>query len=304
MTLPLIDVQPADGQTITANTICLALRRGRFGNQKTASMAAVSVQSDKKLLKLTKTLLDSPELEAIQKLDSEVRRFLDTVAFPSMFKGGIYLIPVAMVEQVEAALKEFAIRRRALVDVAEGAYTTRTVETAARLDVVYQPTDYPSREAFKACFTFEWHYVTFDTPHRLKAISASLFESERQKAQQKLEIVADECRQAMRAGLADLVGHLVDKLSPGDDGKPKRFTKTTVTNLNDFLATFELRNVTDDAALGALVKQARSVITGVDAALLKSDELVRAKVMTEMTALQAALEPMVSTRQISFDDEA
>src|SRR6476646_614492 len=100
-----------EARLVTAKTICLALRRGRFGNVKKASLASVEVDADKTLLRLSKQLLDSPELKAIQKLDSEVQGYLRGVAFSSLFKGGVYLIPLALVEQVEAKLQEFATRR-------------------------------------------------------------------------------------------------------------------------------------------------------------------------------------------------
>ena len=70
--------------------------------------------------------------------------------------------------------------------------------------------------------------MTFDTPRRLKAISAEIFKQEAEKARAKLESVAGECQQAMRAGLLDLVEHLAERLTPGEDGKPKRLHETTV----------------------------------------------------------------------------
>ena len=297
-------------QLVTAKTICLALKRGRFGNVKKASLAQVEVDADKTLLRLSKQLLDSPELKAIQKLDSEVQGYLRTVAFSSMFKGGVYLIPLAIVEQVEAALKNFAERRQVLVNAAVDAYPQRTQETSERLGVVHQPGDYPSAKRFEATFTFEWQYVTFDTPTRLKAISAALFEQEREKAAAKLSVVADECRDAMRAGLASMVDRLVERLTPDADGKPKKFTKTAVTNIHEFLASFELRNVTDDAELASVVEQARKVMAGVDVDMLRAkngdNDSVRAAMLAQLTGVANMLQPMVvdrGARDISFDDE-
>lgn len=301
---PEITVTPS--QLVTAKTICLALHRGKFGNRKQASMADIEVDADKSLLRMAKQLLDSKELQDIQRLDSEVASYLKRVAFPSQFKGGVYLIPVSMVTDIEGALQNFRTRREALIDVAVQMYPTRVEDTAARLGMVYNPRDYPSTDRFRACFTFDWQYVTFETPSRLKAISAQLFETERAKAEARLSAVADECRDAMRSGLATMIDRLVERLTPAEDGKKKVFTSTAVTNINEFLSTFELRNVTDDAELGALVEKARGIMTGIDVKTLRSDDLIRQGVAEKLTTLANALEPMTidrGTRAISFADE-
>lgn len=153
----------------------------------------------------------------------------------------------------------------------------------------------------------EYSYVTFETPTRLQAISAGLFEAETAKARVRLESVADECEQTMRAGLLHLVDHLAERMSADADGKPKRLAHSTIENLNDFLKVFELRNVTDDAQLGAIVIRARAVMNGMDHKQLKSDEAIRAKVLAELGELKSALDPLIverPTRAITFDDDS
>lgn len=295
----------ADPSVVAAKTICLALKRGRFGNSKRASMAAVTVEADKKLLGLSKTLLSSPELDVVWRIDNEVQSYLRGIAFKSLFKGGVYLIPIAMVTSVNDALTAFAVRRAAAVDAAVKTYDQRVEQTAARLDAVYSPSDYPSASAFRATFTFEWQYITFDTPTRLKQISAELFAVEQAKAAAKLTVVADECRDALRAGFASMIARLVDRLTPDADGKKKKFTATTVTNITEFLGSFAMRNVTDDAELGSLVEKARALLTGVDAPTLRESEDLRAKLSADFATLAGSLGMLPvsrSDRALAFGD--
>lgn len=296
---------PIDAAHLTARTICLALRRGKFGNRRKANTGAITVESDKTLLSLSKQLLDSPELQAIGKLDSEVQGHLTDLCLPSMFRGGIWLLPLGLVEEVDAFLRDKQAAREALVNAAVTAYGQRMQETAARLDVLYDPRDYPSVERFQQCFYFEWQYITFDTPARLKAINPELFAIEREKAALKLQQVAEECQNAMRAGMASLVGKMVERLTPDADGKPKRFHKSLVGNFQEFLRTFEMRNITDDSELTRLVTQARHLLQGVDPDTLRSDEAIRNAVQTGFEQIQASLAPMVQTvtRAIDLDDE-
>lgn len=294
--------------TVNAKTICLSIKFSRFGNAKQASMADVSVNADKALLRLTKTLLVSPELAAIGKLDSGVARWMRSKAgFSSLFKGGIWIVPLAQVEDIIAELERKREERALLVDIAVGAYAMRTAETSERLGVVHDAGDYPSEARFRASFEMEWQLITFDTPAKLKAISPKLFEAEKQKAALKLQSVAEECQQALRAGMLTLIDNITERLTPGPDGKPKQFQKATIEALDEFLATFALRNVTDDDQLDALVKQAREVIHGVDAKTLRADDLVRESVLNGFSRISDALAPLVSVkpeRLISFDDEA
>ena len=85
-----------------------------------------------------------------------------------------------------------------------------------------------------------------------------------------------------------------------------RLSHSTIGHLNDFLATFELRNVTDDLQLGAIVDQARAVMAGMDHKVLKDDELARRQAVVDLTAVKAALDPLVvdkGNRAITFEDE-
>lgn len=299
-------MQAADAATLTAKTVCLSVKGGLFGNSKQASLAGIEVDSDKTLLRLSKQLLASPELQAVSLHDGATGRILRSIGFPSMFRSGIYLISVAEVESTEAMLQDRATERAALVKAAVDSYPQRLKETIARLKDMSNLSDYPSQDRFAEFFYFEWSWIVWDTPTRLKAISADLFERERQKAQDSLAGVAEQCRQAMRAGLAKLVDHLTDRITPGDDGKPKRLDSRVIKNLNEFLTTFSLKDVTDDTALATLVEKARLVMEGVDTSVLKSDELIRTRVAAELTELSTALEPLIidkGTRAISFDEE-
>lgn len=301
------------GDLVKAKTICLALKIGRFGNTRQASLAGAVLsqddptqEPDKRLLRLSKTLIDSPELIAIAKHDSALTARIRQLAFKSLFKGGVYLIPVAMVESINTILQDAIKVRETLVDVAVSAYPTRVQETSERLGIAANALDYPSDLKFRAAFYIEYSYVTFDTPDRLKAISAEIFKAEVEKQRARLASVAVECQQAMRAGLLTLVDHLAERLTPDAEGKSKRLANTTITHLQEWLTLFELKNVTDDDVLGDVVAKARAVMTGIDHKTLKSDDLVRQKMVEGLTAVKTALDPLVldkNTRLITFSED-
>lgn len=297
--------QPS-GETLTAKTICLSIDKGKFGNSKKASLAPVEVAADKSLLRMSMTLVDSPEIAAIDRHDAQTTKYLANIGHNSMFKGGIWIISVPMVKNVDDYLHQRLTEREALIEVAASVFDTRVAETKARLGAVAVDKYYPSVADFRSCYTFKWKWFSFDTPARLKQISAELFEQERAKAASELASVAEECRQAMRAQLLKLVAHMHERLTPAEDGKTKRFTKGTVAQINDFLAMFELKDVTDDTDLGAIVKQARAAMEGLDAKDLQTDTLIRTKMQQVFGDLEGSLQTMVvgnGERAITFDDE-
>ena len=290
---------------IDERSVCIAVVRGKFGNSKKASTGQITVDADKTMLALSKRLLNSPELRDIEQLDRQIQEYLTNLCLPSLFKNGVYRLPIPLVEQVEQALIEFKTRRELLVEKFVAAYPAAVREVRAQLQTLYDPRDYPSLESVRAQFRFEWQYITTGVPGQLRAINAALFEQEREKASAKLRDAAEECRQVLRAGMLETVKHMAERLKPAEDGKKKVFRNSLVENINAFLRTFEMRDVTDDAELAGLVKKARDLMNGVDPDTLRDDELIRQKVQAEFTVIQASLEPLVverGTRSIELED--
>lgn len=291
---------------VVAKTICVNVERSKFGNTRKASTDAVTVKSDKALLSLTKRLLASEELDAIGKLDSKIAKELKVRALPSKFKGGIHLIPIGLVREIHDMLTGFAAERAALVATAVEKYPQRVEETKARLDVLGDAGDYPTTQEFAESFALTWEFVTFDTPARLREIDLAIFQDAQERATARLSVVANECEQAMRAGMVGLVNRMVERLTPNEDGTPKVFKRSMVDNMNEFLRTFEMRNATDDAQLAQLVQRAREVMAGVDPKGLRQNEALRDAVAGQFQQLQQAMAGFVvegQTRAIAIDDD-
>ena len=290
MAMPLIEVQNL-GQDLAQKTVCVKVRLGRLGNTRKVSNSQVEVDTDKSLIRVSKHLLDSKELRAIANFDGEIRRYLYDTCLP--FDAGIHLCPLALLEQMEARLRDFTKAREELVQAFLTAYSGLCQEAAQRLRSLYNPTDYPPLEYVAQQFTFTWQYISFGVPDQLREISTKIWQDEREKAAQVMAEAGREIQQVLRAAMAELVKHMRDRLKDGPDGKPLRFKETTVSNLVEFLGTFDFRNVTDDGELKALVEKAREMIAGVSADDLRSTADVRAKVQQGMADLAAELDTMI-----------
>jgi hypothetical protein len=297
---------PLPALNITDKTCAISIDFGAIGNSRKVSTTEVEVDADKSMLRVNKTLLDSVELKAIGTHDSEVRASVLALSLPSLFKSGVYLVPIAAIEKVEGILESAKAKRLELIDAFLKAYKARKAEAETRLKGLFNATDYPSPARVRECFVFEWRWVSFSTPAKLKEISVDFFKQEQEKAAAKWQQATDEITLLLRSNLKDLVDHMVERLTPGDDLRPKRFHATTVTNLQEFLANFAIRNVTDDAQLDMIVKSAQQLLSGVDTKLLKTNEAVRDSTKSGFELVKQCLDTLVTeagSRKIVFESD-
>lgn len=297
---------PQDLRSIMERAICLVIRFGGFGLSRKANTGAITVDADKSMLALSKRLLKSEEYDKIRQLDRLIKSFLKDIALPSPMKSGTYLVPIPLVEKVEQRLQEWTNERRDRVEAFLAAYPDQKKAVREDLRDLYNSQDYPSVEDLRACYSLEWQYIDFGVPGRLKQISAQLFETEREKQAIKLEEAGEEIKQALRGAFADLVGKMAQSLEPSSDGKRRVLRSSTIENLNAFMAIFEMRNITDDRELSALVSQARELMAGKDREIIKDDEAVRQTIAESFAKMAGTLQTMVvvkGARAIELEDD-
>ncbi len=177
--LPILELQEP-GADLARKTVFIKLHLGLLGNSRKVSSSQVEVDADKELIRVAKTLLDSPELQAIRTLDGDVRRFLYDTCLP--LEVGIHLLPLGLLETVDERLNEFREKRRVLLEVFLFAYPRLCQEAAGRLRTLHNPADYPPVEEVRSRFTVSWQYVSYGVPEQLREISARMFQTERDKA--------------------------------------------------------------------------------------------------------------------------
>ena len=96
--------------------------------------------------------------------------------------------------------------------------------------------------------------------------------------------------------LARLVEHLTERLSGTDDGKPKVFRDTAVTNLTEFFDRFRQLNVRSSTDLDDLVANAQQVIRGIGPQRLRDNASLRQHVSAQMAAVQAGIDQLLVDR--------
>lgn len=287
-------VEVMDKADLAQKTVFVKVRFGSLGNSRKVNDNVLETDADKELLKVSKTLLDSEELEAIRKADGKMRQYLYNTCLP--FDIGILLLPCGLISDVHKRLTEYRETRGELVSKFLTAYPELCKSAALRLGSLYNPADYPTAETVKARFVFDWQYVSFGVPGQLKGISAGLFAAEQEKASAIMKAAAEDITVLMRQTLLEMVSHLQERLTPTDDGKAKILRESAVKNLQEFLNTFDLRNVTDDKALQGQVAKVKALISGTNAEALRNSDVFRDKIRSGMAEVSSVLSTMVEDK--------
>jgi|TARA_R110000824_G_scaffold32908_3_gene106086 hypothetical protein len=283
-----------EGQApIFQKAVGLVVEMKRLGTRRKVNASQIGTDADVSLIHVSKSILDSKELKGVEQLDGELRRYLGDRCLPSHFKSGIYLLPIALVEEVDAEIRKTSEIRDERVQAFLDVYEDRRADAEERLGSLYQGSDYPDADDVRASFRLESQYVTFDTPASLKSIKADIFTREREKADAKWKDALEECKKLLRATMQELLGHIQERLTPGEDGKTKSFHGSMLDKLDTFMTTFAARNIADDDELTELVKEAKRAMVGIDAKSLRKEEALRDAFKGEVSDLKSKLDKMV-----------
>lgn len=299
--------------SIFDSAIALTVTISRLGVKRKVAVGKVSVKeateeqpTDPRALAVSKELIDCAEYKSIVTLDNAYRVDLCKIALPSPLRRGMYLVPLGLVSRVNNQIEEYQGRRRALVDAFVSAYSGAVRDARRRLGTLWAADDYPHVDDVRMSFDVKTRWESFGVPALLERVDADLFREERGRIQADLRDAAEEIRSALRAGLAELISHLAERLQPAPDGTPRIFRDSAVNNINEWLDLFSARNITNDAQLAELVAQARTVLRGADPESLRRAPVVRDSVREGLAEIRDRLAPLVTERprrRFDFSEE-
>ena len=311
VTTPVAPV-PEGGAAIFKSCVLLVLelRRPGFRRSVKSSDTRYADSLAAGVIHVGKDIIESPELRAIERAHGELRRFIQDQCLPSRFKTGTYLLPIAALEKVDGHIQSEAQRVAELVEVFLTAYPQRQAEGLKKLaDAgLANEGEYPDVEKVRESFDIRTAYVAYDTPATLKTIRRDIFEREREKAAASWSHAVDEGRALLLGTFQDLVGSMADRLTATEDGKPRVFRNSLVTNMTEFLDSFTAKDtITNFPELAAVVSDMRGLLNGVSAEDLRKDDAIRANVTENVARIKDHLAGMVidkPARAFSFTPES
>lgn len=289
-------------QDITDSTVILSLDLGKVTNRRTieSNTDAVETEIDRKMLHVGIDLFDAPELRACQTFQTRLKAEIRTYCVPSFMKGGMYMVKLEAIEIVDKLLHDSIEQFKPVVQAFADAVEKRKAEARERLKGGFDDSLYPTPEQVLAAYRIEWRWWSVGTPDSLKKISIEFFNREKQKAADQLQAATDGITAMLASEAKKLSDHLIERLTPGEDGKPKQIRQSVVSNISNYLSTFSLRNIGTSEELNAQITRIQSLVEGVDAKDLKMNESLRADVQKNFKEVAKALDALVVNKPKRF----
>jgi hypothetical protein len=278
---------------LARSTVYLELSLHALGDKRKVPAKDMEVgEADKALFRLSKRILESESLASIHSFDGKTRDFIYDRCHP--FKRGVYFLPYTLVEEVHQELLKRRAQRNQLVSTFLDEYPDLCRNVASRLTrKYYNAADYAPVEAVAARFGMSWQIFKFGVPDELATVNPAVFAEARQQAAAQVKQAAEHIEALMREQALKLVAHLRDRLQPEPDGRKKKLHETALTNLAEFLAYFDHKNVTRNDELKAVVDDLRAKLANKDIEAIKSNDSLRERLGQEMSAIAERLETMV-----------
>jgi hypothetical protein len=176
----------------------------------------------------------------------------------------------------------------------EGQYEELKQTARRRLGHLYNEADYPA--SLTGLFALDWDFPSVEPPDYLRQLHPALYQQECQRVRARFDEAVQLAEEAFLGELAQLVSHLCERLAGTDDGKPKRFRDSSVTNLTEFFARFRDLNIGSSADLDRLVEQAQQVVRGVQPQSLRDDQALRRQIASELSGVQSVIDGLLVDR--------
>jgi hypothetical protein len=257
-------------------------------------------------IKSGKQLFESEEYDDLVGFIARRRAEFGNLGIPFPLGVGMHLVRITNIPKAEQMAKQTERDLANYVERLVKAYPNQITKEATGLDVLYNPGDYKPVESLPSLFRLQTKWMHFGVPDVLKEIDIALYEAELARTKQVWNEARENGIILLRQQVADMVTRLVEAVSPDKDGNKKRFYGTTITNLQDFFAVFDDRNLGDDRALADQVEKLKALISGKEIESFKTDDKLREFVKKEGSKIQTTMEAMLveaGARTISFIDE-
>ena len=250
----------------------------------------------------TKTLLVSPELDALMKWISDRRELFKQFGLPNPLQDSTTIIEIPYIPDVEALAEKTELELPLEVEKFLAVYPAQVQAQEAELGPLFNKLDYKTVESIRGMFKFRYDWTGHGALEALKQTNVAFYKKAMERAaEQWKEIEAKGCVM-MREEIAGLVTALADSLTPKDaDGGAKKFYASSVTKITAFIEAFDRRNILKDAALDVEMDKLAAVLNDVSIDKLsageKGDAALRSRVRAQMEAARATLSELVVDAQ-------
>lgn len=258
-----------------------------IGKMRQIKNLKVETDADKSKLRHQKQLMDSPELAEIASQDGFLKRYLDSRT--CRYSESMGFLPRAFLVDVDRAIIAYqTVRRPKLVANFMKVYRELEAQNFAPLrDALgehFSRGDYPPADEVEAGFTFTFAYKPVGDLRGLEGISDVIIAREAEKEREVRMQAVVEWRDAMRATVLGMVEHLSQVLKP-EAGKRKVLRDAVLVNLQEFVDTYNVRDLANDVPYQKHINTLRQIMAGVTIDKLRENETLKEAVAAKLDSL-------------------
>ena len=255
----------------------------------------ISDKTDPRYFRLRKTLFFSDEYEDICSyyagVRAAVRRMtvqgIDWIRYPVITSKG----------RTEAInrLRKYQDELQPYVKKFLKTYEACRKRAKRSLKSHYNPSDYPTESDLRRSFNIHWNF------YKIRLNTAT--------QQQEADALSSSLKQVegiLAAELSELVKSLCDGLESGGDKTKKRFSRSKMKKLREFLESFPWRNIGESAALTKANSDLTKLLEGYSAGAIRNASMEEVKDLSkQLSSVSKKLLPLAEqapTREIEFEE--
>ncbi len=271
-----------------------------FGTRKSLSseqkaQAADTFHAEGKYISAGKKLIDTGDasFRAVTSLRTQATAYFKGMSLPYP-EPAIRLVPQGSLDQIDARMQMFRDELAEAVDQLDQRFGELKYEARDRLGDLYNDGDYP--DTLRGLFELTWEFPSVEPPEYLRRLNPQLYEQECDRVKTRFDEAVQLAETAFMDELNKMVEHLAERLSGGEDGKPKVFRDTAIENFTEFFERFQRLNIRSNEELDQVVERARRVIDGVAPQTLRDSESLREQITSQLAAVQSSLDGLMVDR--------
>jgi len=209
-------------------------------------------------------------------------------------ESGIRLIRQGRIEDFNATFADYREQLEAGVRLFDEQFAEIKEAARVRLGSLFDLSDYPS--SLEDEFGIEWDFPSVDPPDYLRRLNPEVYAEQSRRVSQRFDEAIELAESAFIEELDKLVNHLAARLAGDEDGRPKIFRDSAITNMGDFFQRFRELNVRSNGELDELVERCEGLMQGVQPQALRDNDGLRRSLSTQLSSVQSSLDQLVVDR--------
>ena len=243
-----------------------------------------------------------PLIAPVLKLIHDARSYVAarTVDYPD---PGIRLIRLDQIESMTAEINKRKGELSKCLDELDEHWEEVKEDARERLKELYIESDYPAVPS--TGFGIELSFPAIAPDDRLKKLHPDLYAAEQARVAAKFQEAIEQAEALAAAKMQELLGHFLERLSPSEDGKPKKLHESTLGNIRDAVEAFKSTTIGSNEQLDQIVAEIEALSAGVDAkSIRKASPEGRSDIEKQFAAMLKRVDELVEirpVRQIDLD---